>query len=145
MIRACGPVVVRVGVGTPPPLLDSLERMMRRLTTSERCAAVSWILFLVSFGMFGLSSRAYNSLLCSIYGNVNHPAATELYLTAISWCWVPPGLAALVVWLLWKRTQFEKTGPYAAVGMHFASVVVLAFMFFAAILPLLTTTWRLSP
>lgn len=118
---------------------------MRRLTTSEHCAAVSWLLFLASCGMFGLSSHAYNSLLWSMYGNVHHPAATEFYLTAIKWYWAPPGLAALVGWILWKRTPFDKTGPYAVVVMHLASVVVLAFMFFAAILPLVTTTWRISP
>ncbi len=118
---------------------------MRRLTTSEHCIVLSWILLLISCGMFGLSSHAYNSLLWSIYGNVDHPAATEFYLTAIRWYWAPPGLAALVVWFLWKKTRLENTGPYAMVCMHFASVAVLAFMFFAAILPLLTTTWRIGP
>ena len=116
---------------------------MRKLTTTEHCAAVSWLLFLTACGLFGLSSHAYNSLLWAMYGNVSHPKSREVYLTAITWYWAPPVLAALTLWFLWKRTVFDKTGAYAIVGMHFGSVLILAFMFYAAIRPLLTTTWGL--
>ena len=102
------------------------------------------MLFLASFGIFGLSSHTYNSLLWYIYGNVDHPSATQLYLSSIRWYWAPPGLAALVLWFLWRKTNFEKTGPYAVVAMYFVSVITLVFMFYAAVLPLFTTTWRIN-
>ncbi|TFH14385.1 MAG: hypothetical protein E4H02_09965 [Lentisphaerales bacterium] len=116
---------------------------MRRLTTTEHCTAVSWMLFLLACGIFGLSSRLYTSLLWAMYGNVDHPRSTEFYLTASAWYWAPPLVAAAAIWFLWKRTTFDKTGLYAMVVMHLGSVLILAFTFYAAVRPLLTTTWRL--
>ena len=116
---------------------------MRKLTTTEHCISLSWMIFLLASGIFGLSSRVYNSLLWAMYGNVNHPLSTEFYLTAISWYWAPPLIMAMTIWYLWKRTHFEKTAPYAMLAMHLSSVLVLAFTLYAAVRPLLTTTWRL--
>jgi len=117
--------------------------MMRKLTTTEHCTAVSWMLFLLSCAISGLSSRVYTSLLWAMYGNVNHPRSTELYLTASAWCLAPPLAAAAAIGFLWKRPTFERTGPYAMVVMHLGSVMILAFTFYAAVRPLLTTTWEL--
>jgi hypothetical protein len=117
---------------------------MRKMTTVEHCVGVAWMLFMISCGIFGLSSKVYEVLLSVIYENANYPRVTEAYLMAYMWCWIPPFVALLILWYLWRKTPFDRTGTYAMVIMHFGSVIIMIFMFYAIIKPFLSTTWHLG-
>ena len=118
--------------------------IMRQPTKNEFCVIGSWLLTGLCAGFMGISSKVWLSLLWAMYGNRVWPTSTRLYLSSASWFAIVPAALGLLIWILWRRRQLDQFGSILQLGMHILSASMLAFSFFAAIRPLLSTTFRLG-
>jgi hypothetical protein len=117
---------------------------MRQPTKNELCVIGSWLLTGLCSAFMGLSSKVWLSLLWAMYGNRVWPTSTRLYLSSATWFAGIPAALGFLIWILWRRRELDRVGSPLQLGMHIVSASMLAFTFFAAIRPLLSTTFRLS-
>lgn len=118
--------------------------MIRRPTNTEWGVLCSWGLLAVAALLMGASTRAWLALLWAMYGNMSWPLLTEIYLSSVHWFWVIPFLSGIVAGIFWRRNQIERIGPFLQVFFHAASIAIFVFSAVAALLPLLTTTFRMQ-
>ena len=106
----------------------------------------AWVLLCFSTAFMIISSRVWRLTLVDIYGDASRPwpISTEIYLHSAYWGATIPIVVGVLMLIAWMRDHLERSAPFFLLATHTMSVLTLAFTFYAAIRPFLTTMWRMG-